>query len=99
MSDLQQIGDKLLITATQIKAARVALGWGVRDLEKASGISFGTLSRIERGESGGRGTTLARVRKTFEDRGFMFPDPLTVRFPEDIATAARLGDDAPMGEE
>ncbi|WP_217356445.1 helix-turn-helix domain-containing protein [Ruegeria arenilitoris] len=34
----------------QCRMARVALGLGVRDLAKLSGVSQGTISRLERGE-------------------------------------------------
>jgi transcriptional regulator with XRE-family HTH domain len=87
----------LLINATQIRLARTALGWGVRELERATGISFNTLSRIERGESSGRGSTLVKIEETFEARGFSFPDKFTVRYPADLVAAAKL-DDEPTAE-
>ncbi|WP_238121748.1 MULTISPECIES: helix-turn-helix domain-containing protein [unclassified Xanthobacter] len=36
--------------AVQCRMARAAVGWGVRDLAKAAGVSVDTVSRLERGE-------------------------------------------------
>lgn len=36
--------------AVQCRMARVAVGWGVRDLAKAAGVSVDTVSRLEKGE-------------------------------------------------
>ena len=36
--------------AVQCKMARVALGWGIKELAKAANVSSNTISRFERGE-------------------------------------------------
>jgi len=37
------------MNATQLKMARVGLGWGVRDLAERSGVTANTVTRIENG--------------------------------------------------
>ncbi|QKC85983.1 helix-turn-helix domain-containing protein [Mesorhizobium sp. NZP2077] len=51
--------------------ARVALGWGTRDLARNAGVSPDTVARFERGEQL-KGTTVAALRNTFEAAGVEF---------------------------
>ena len=51
--------------------ARVALGWGTRDLARNAGVSPDTVARFERGEQL-KGTTVAALRNTFEAAGIEF---------------------------
>ena len=51
--------------------ARVALGWGTRDLARNAGVSPDTVARFERGEQL-KGSTVAVLRKTFEAAGIEF---------------------------
>ncbi len=37
--------------AVQCRMARAALGWGVRDLARESGVSVDTVTRLEKGEA------------------------------------------------
>lgn len=37
------------MNATQLKMARVGLGWGVRDLAEKAGVTANTVTRIENG--------------------------------------------------
>lgn len=39
-----------MMLAVQCRMARAAVGWGVRDLAKAAGVSVDTVSRLEKGE-------------------------------------------------
>ncbi|WP_322414339.1 helix-turn-helix domain-containing protein [Mesorhizobium huakuii] len=55
----------------QCKMARVALGWGTRDLARNAGVSPDTVARFERGEQL-KGTTVAALRDTFEAAGIEF---------------------------
>ncbi|WP_434722456.1 helix-turn-helix domain-containing protein [Mesorhizobium sp. RIZ17] len=55
----------------QCKMARVALGWGTRDLARNAGVSPDTVARFERGEQL-KETTLAALRDTFEAAGIEF---------------------------
>lgn len=59
------------ISAVQVRMARVALGWGVRDLAAAAQISGDTLNRLERGDVI-RTRTLAAVRHALEAAGIVF---------------------------
>ncbi|RWO53769.1 helix-turn-helix transcriptional regulator [Mesorhizobium sp.] len=51
--------------------ARAAIGWGVRDLAKAAGVSVDTISRLERGEELLPRTTAA-IRAALENSGVIF---------------------------
>ncbi len=55
----------------QCKLARVALGWGVRDLAEEANVSTQTISRLERGEQL-RVRTTDGIRKVFEEAGIEF---------------------------
>jgi transcriptional regulator with XRE-family HTH domain len=57
--------------ALQCRMARVALGWGVRDLAKRSGRSLATIAKLERGGKM-RPDTVADVRATLERAGVVF---------------------------
>jgi transcriptional regulator with XRE-family HTH domain len=51
--------------------ARVALGWGVRDLAREAGVSTDTVARLERGEVL-KEATLAVIRRALEAAGVEF---------------------------
>jgi transcriptional regulator with XRE-family HTH domain len=55
----------------QSRMARVALGWGVRDLATAAKLSPDTIARLERGETL-YPRTLAAIRGAFEAAGVEF---------------------------
>jgi transcriptional regulator with XRE-family HTH domain len=61
----------LVITPTQVRMARAALGWGVRDLGKRAGIAPNTVSRFENG-FGAMVETLVRIQETLEAAGIVF---------------------------
>ena len=60
-----------MITRLQMRMARVALGWGVRDLAEAAGVSPNTVSRFENG-AGARVDTLVHLQEVLEDGGVIF---------------------------
>lgn len=60
-----------MINGLQIKLARTAIGWGVRDLAEQSGISFNTVSRFENG-AGVQSRTIQALQSTLEDAGVIF---------------------------
>lgn len=62
-----------MITREQLKMARAALGWGVRDLAKKAGVAATTISRYENG-SDAYGETLSRLRRALESGGVIFID-------------------------
>lgn len=55
----------------QCKMARVAVGWGVRDLARAAEVSTDTIARLERGEVL-KASTLAAIRLALEAAGVEF---------------------------
>jgi transcriptional regulator with XRE-family HTH domain len=57
--------------SVQCKMARIALGWGTRDLAEAASVSPDTIARLERGEQL-KSSTLHAVRTTFEAAGIEF---------------------------
>ncbi|MFC7556818.1 helix-turn-helix domain-containing protein [Pseudoroseomonas wenyumeiae] len=61
----------MLITASQCRMARAAVGLTLRDLAGAAGISVNTLSRIE-GEGNVTSRTLAKVQEILVQHGAVF---------------------------
>jgi transcriptional regulator with XRE-family HTH domain len=59
------------VVPAQIRMARAALGWGVRELAAAAKVSGDTVNRLERGEPL-RERTLAAVRAAIEAAGVVF---------------------------
>ena len=60
-----------MLTNEQIRMARAALGWGVRDLAQSSGVSANTVSRFENG-LGVQVETLRRLEDALENAGIIF---------------------------
>jgi transcriptional regulator with XRE-family HTH domain len=61
------------MNAVQSKMARAAVGWGVRELAKASSVSPDTISRLERGEEI-MPRTVSAIRTALENAGVIFID-------------------------
>ena len=59
------------MTPIQSKMARVALGWGTRDLAQRANVSPDTIARLERGERL-RSATIEAIRAAFEAAGIEF---------------------------
>ena len=57
----------------QCKMARVAVGWGMRDLARVANVSMDTVIRLERGESM-KEATIERLRITLNAAGIEFDD-------------------------
>ena len=57
--------------AVQIKMARAALGWGVRDLAEKAGVTANTVTRIENGADA-KQSTVDAMRKAMETAGVIF---------------------------
>ena len=55
----------------QMRMARAALGWGVRELAEKAGITANTVTRIENGADAKR-STLDAIRSTFEAANIEF---------------------------
>jgi transcriptional regulator with XRE-family HTH domain len=60
-----------VITRSQVRMARAALGWGVRDLADRSGLAPNTVSRFENG-LGTNVTTLKQIQSALEEAGIVF---------------------------
>jgi transcriptional regulator with XRE-family HTH domain len=59
------------MTPVQLKMARAALGWGVRELAKKAGVTANTVTRIENG-SDAKQSTIAALRAALESAGVEF---------------------------
>jgi transcriptional regulator with XRE-family HTH domain len=57
----------------QVKMARAALGWSVRELAAKAEIAANTVSRYENGADA-YGDTLLKMQRVFEDAGTEFID-------------------------
>ena len=55
----------------QMRMARAALGWGVRELAEKAGVTANTVTRIENGSDAKR-STLDAIRSSFEAAGIEF---------------------------
>ena len=62
-----------MINRVQVKMARAALGWGVRDLASNAGVAANTVSRYENGADA-LGDTLIKIQRALEDAGVTFID-------------------------
>jgi transcriptional regulator with XRE-family HTH domain len=60
---------------------RAALGWGVRELAEAAGVSANTIARFEGGKKANT-ATLKVIRQAFEAAGVRFNDQGGVDPPE-----------------
>ena len=57
----------------QLKMARTAVGWGVRELAKKAGVTANTVTRIENGADA-KQSTLDRLQQALEGAGVEFID-------------------------
>ena len=62
------------VTGAQVRMARAALNWTVRDLAEATGLHRNTISNIEVGRYAGDETTLRTIEKILGQRGVEFID-------------------------
>ena len=60
-----------MITRSQVRMARAALGWSVRDLGKRARVSANTVSRFENG-MGTNVSTLKQIQLALEEAGLSF---------------------------
>jgi transcriptional regulator with XRE-family HTH domain len=57
----------------QLKMARAAVGWGVRELAKKAGVTANTVTRIENGADA-KQSTIERLQRALEVAGVEFID-------------------------
>jgi transcriptional regulator with XRE-family HTH domain len=55
----------------QLKMARAAVGWGVRELAKKAGVTANTVTRIENGADA-KQSTMDRLQRALEAAGIEF---------------------------
>ncbi len=60
-----------MITGAQLRMARAALKWGVRDVASAAKVSPATVTRIE-GDLPANASTLSAIRAALESAGVEF---------------------------
>ncbi len=60
-----------IIAGTQIRMARAALKWGVRELGQAAGVNPNTVARIE-GGADALTSTLTKIQRALEAAGVEF---------------------------
>ncbi len=75
-----------MISRIQVRMARAALGWSVRDLASRAGLAANTVSRFENG-SDAYGDTLAKIQRALEQAGIIFIDQI-----DDAGPGVRLKD-------
>jgi len=62
------------VTSAQVRMARAALNWSVRDLAKAAQIHRNTVTNIETGRYAGDAATLAAIVSALKRAGVEFID-------------------------
>ena len=62
-----------MLIGTQVRMARAAVGWGVRELAEKAKINPNTVSRIENGGDA-LASTLDRIQAALEGAGVIFID-------------------------
>jgi len=64
----------MAVTSAQVRMARAALNWTVRDLADASGLHRNTITNIEVGRYAGDPETLEKIEATMKRAGVEFID-------------------------
>jgi transcriptional regulator with XRE-family HTH domain len=59
--------------AIQVRMARAAVGWGVRELAKKAGVTANTVTRIENGADA-KQSTMDKLQSALEAAGIEFTD-------------------------
>ena len=79
--------------AIQLRMARAAVGWGVRDLARRAGVNANTVTRIENGADA-KQSTMDKIQHALESAGMEFTngDQPGVRLTR--AAAARSAESA-----
>jgi DNA-binding XRE family transcriptional regulator len=83
------------VTSAQVRMARAALNWTVRDLAAAAGLHRNTITNIEVGRYAGDPETLKVIRRVLIDAGVEFIDEngggagVRLRKPQDGSRSKR----------
>jgi transcriptional regulator with XRE-family HTH domain len=65
--------DTVPMKAIQVRMARAAVGWGVRELAKKAGVTANTVTRIENGADA-KQSTMDKLQSALEAAGIEFTD-------------------------
>jgi predicted transcriptional regulator len=89
----------MAITAVQIRMARAALGWGVRELAEKAELATDTISRAEQGGFDITTKTWGALQRALEEAGIEFlPETNSVAFHKNPSEAVIYADPAmPLG--
>lgn len=68
-----------MATPTQLRMARAALEWTLRETADRAGVAFTTVNRIERGHASPNRATMAAIQRALESAGIEFLDGDGVR--------------------
>src|SRR6516165_4953050 len=79
--------------AIQLRMARAAIGWGVRELGERAGVAANTVTRIENGADA-KQSTMDALQRTLEAAGLEFTDGEQPGVRLTRAAAARPADSA-----
>jgi DNA-binding XRE family transcriptional regulator len=69
---LGQWHNPMPVTSAQVRMARAALNWTVRDLAKATGLHRNTINNFETGRFGGDDVTLRKIESVLAAAGIEF---------------------------
>jgi DNA-binding XRE family transcriptional regulator len=64
----------MTVTSAQVRMARAALEWTVRDLAEATGLHRNTITNLEVGRYAGDPETLSNIKGVLETAGILFID-------------------------
>jgi transcriptional regulator with XRE-family HTH domain len=64
----------MTVTSAQVRMARAALNWTVRDLADATGLHRNTVTNLEVGRYAGDPETLSNIKRVLEKAGVEFID-------------------------
>lgn len=64
-----------MLMPVQVRMARAALRWSVRELAQAAGVADSTILRFETERGTILSSNLARIQETLEDEGVVFLPP------------------------
>jgi transcriptional regulator with XRE-family HTH domain len=64
----------MAVTNAQVRMARAALNWTVRDLAEATGLHRNTVTNLEVGRYAGDPETLSNIKRVLEKAGVEFID-------------------------
>jgi transcriptional regulator with XRE-family HTH domain len=65
----------MTVTSAQVRMARAALNWTVRDLAKATGLHRNTITNFEIGRYAGDQSSVALMEAILKKAGIEFIDP------------------------